>query len=114
VSEFYIIDLRPEWLRNPCITLWRPDACGYAYPLAWAGKYDEAEVRRGGSYYAQKGKRYWQRFPVPCEAVEALAAPLASRIVDCWKEGPHILNTGKNRMALRRARYVPTPLKPWP
>lgn len=105
--QFYIIDLRPEWTRNPCVTLWRPDDCGYAYPLAWAGKYDRATVDKGGSYYTQKGKRYWQRFAVPCEIVEAIAAPLTSRIVDCWQAGPHLLNTGKVRMALRKARYRP-------
>lgn len=106
-AQFYIIDLRPEWLRNPCVTLWRPDACGYAYPLAWSGKYTRAEVEKRWTYYNQKGVRYWQRFAVPCAAVEALAAELPTKIVDCWREGPHILNTGKNRMALRKARYIP-------
>jgi len=107
-EEFFIVDLRPEWRKKPCITLWRPDDRGYTYPLAWAGRYSREQVDEGGSYYTQKGERYYQRFAVPCSIVEAMAAPLATRIVECWEAGPHLLNTGKVRMALRKARYRPT------
>ncbi|WP_264045104.1 hypothetical protein [Methylobacterium flocculans] len=105
---FYVIDLRPEWTVNPCITLWRPNDSGYAYPRAWAGKYTRKQIDEGGEHYATKGGgRYYQRFAVTCETVEQMAAPLSEKIVDCWKEGPHILNSGKARVALRRARYQP-------
>lgn len=112
-EEFYIVDLRPEWTRRPCVSLWRPNDAGYAYPLAWSGRYTREQVDKGGSYYTQKGKRYFQRFAVRCDLVEGLAAPLTSKIVDCWQEGPHLLNSGKMRSALRRARYVPS-LPPLP
>lgn len=104
---YYVIDLRPEWTCRPCISLWRPNDCGYAYPLAWAGKYTAERINEGGSYYTEQGVRYFQRFAVACDIVEGLAEILPTKIVDCWQEGPHLLNTAKNRAALRRARYRP-------
>lgn len=43
MTEFFIVDLRPEWRGNPYVTLWRPDDAGYAYPLPWAGRYSKAQ-----------------------------------------------------------------------
>lgn len=106
-TEFYVIDLRPKWLRNPCITLWRPNDAGYAYPLSWAGRYSRERIEEKREYYSQQGARYWQRFAVPCDVVEKLGVEVPKGLVDCWEHGLHVLNTGKNRMALRRNRYRP-------
>lgn len=103
---FYIVELRPEWTGNPCIALWRPDEAGCAFPLVWAGKYTREQIVEGGERYTTKaGGKYYQRFAVPCEIIERMAAPLSSRVVDSWEEGPHLLNTGRTRVALRNARY---------
>lgn len=77
------------------------------YPLSRAGKYTAERINEGGSYYTDKVVRYFQRFAVACDIVEGLAEILPTKIVDCWQEGPHLLNTAMNRAALRRARYRP-------
>jgi hypothetical protein len=109
--KFYIVDLRPEWAGRPCISFWRPDNCGYAYPLAWSGRYDEATIVEGGAYYTKQDGSRWVRFAAPCEVVERLAVPTPPRIVD-GNVGPVVMNTGKNRSALRRARFTPAQTEP--
>lgn len=103
-QQFYIVDLRPEWARRPCITFWRPGNAGYAYPLPWSGRYDEATVVDAGTYHTRQEGRRWVRFAVPCEVVEQMSVPTPPKIVD-GDVGPVVLNTGANRIALRRARY---------
>jgi hypothetical protein len=107
-GPFYIVDLRVEWSRRPYITVWRPDNKGYAYPLPWAGLYDQATVNAGGDYYSTKdGTREWRRFPVPRHVVEALAIPQPEPGVIDGNVGPVLRNNVHIRDALRRARYVP-------
>jgi len=107
MSQFYIVDLRPEWSRNPYITFWRPDCAGYAYPLPWAGKYSREEVERRGEYLTTKGYkgRYFIRFAVLCETVELLAEQPKPGVID-HNTGPVVVNNGKIRSFLRRHRYV--------
>ena len=106
--EFYIVDLRKEWATRPCVTVWRPNNCGYAYPLSWAGRYDEATVVEGGPYYSRQEGRRWERFAVPCDVVDKLAIATPPRIVD-GDAGPVVMNTGVNRTILRCARFRPPP-----
>lgn len=117
-AEFFIVDLRPEWRRLPCIMLWRPNNAGYAYPLPWAGRYSEATVIAGKSYYTQTEGRRHTRFAVRCDVVEKLAGEPPPGIVD-GDAGSVVLNTGANRIALRKARYRlaetgPSPIAPAP
>lgn len=114
MSDFYIIDMRPEWSRKPYITVWRPDDAGYAYPLSWGGKYSKETVDAAPGYYCNRGacasgqpRKRLTRFPVPCDVVEALAIPKPTpRIID-GDTGPVLVNDAKTRAALRKAKYMP-------
>lgn len=109
VELFYIIDVRENFRRNPYITLWRSKDSGYAYPLPWAGKYTRAQVDSHPDYYYTVrfgSTRILDRYPVPCEAVEALGVEPARGAID-GDAGPVIRNTRAVRDALRKHRYVP-------
>ena len=113
---FFIVDLRPEWNKNPYVTFWRPEDAGYCYPLPWAGKYTRARVEEGGSYYtarawtSPKGPgRLFTRFAVRCSDIESLGGPPDTEgrgRVD-GNTGPVLRNSGAMRNALRRLRYRP-------
>jgi hypothetical protein len=99
----YIVDLRPEWSGNPCITLWRPKNAGYAYAVEWAGHYTFAEIHKGGDYYTKTEGGRLIRFGVLAEQVKKLAVPP-------WRDGIFdrglvvtcLPNTGEMRTTLRR------------
>jgi hypothetical protein len=110
-AEFYIVDLRPEWRKSksyPYITVWRPNDCGYAYALSWAGIYSKARVDSKPHYYANaKGTRRLMNFPVPRDVVESLSIPEPrSGLID-GNAGPVLPNTPSVRYALWRAAYRP-------
>lgn len=114
MSDFYIVDMRPDWARKPYITVWRPDDAGYAYPLAWAGKYSKDRVDANPGYYCNRGatasgqpRRHLTRFPVPCAVVEALAVAEPKPGVVDGDTGPVLINDAKTRAALRKAKYLP-------
>jgi hypothetical protein len=117
MTDFYIIDLRPSFAKNPYITVWRPNDAGYAYPLPWAGKYSKERVGERPGYYAARessksGKTdILLRFPVPCAVVEALAIPRPRPSIIDGGAGPVLVNDARTRAALRRAKYLPTPAK---
>lgn len=110
-DEFYIVDMRPEWQRPkryPYITVWRPNNCGYAFPLAWAGIYTKECVDSAPGYYANaKGTGTLMNFPVPRAVVEALAIPAPRPGVVEEDVGPVLPNTTEVRNALRAACYRP-------
>ena len=101
-GEFYICDLRQSWAKQWAVTFWRPDNAGYAYPLSWAGKYDKLAIENGGDYYFEREAGKMTRFPVPCDIADALATPSPPGKID-GDAGPVVLNTPKNRAALRKA-----------
>lgn len=104
----YIVDLRSEWARKPYITVWRPDDCGYAFPLSWAGRYEWSKIEAGGSYYAtRQGTTRWKRFPVPCEVVERLAIPKPKPGIIDNDAGPVLVNDRRTRAALLKAKKLP-------
>lgn len=98
---FYVADFRPEWSKNPCVTFWRPESAGYAYPLPWSGRYTRDEVIPG--YHDKREGRRLIRFAVPCAVVDALGAMPPAGLIDD-NSGPVVLNTADNRRALRNAR----------
>lgn len=98
--------MRPEWLRRPYITFWRPDDAGYVYPLSWAGDYSRNEVVAGGNYYRAKNGRWLIRFAVPRSVAEAMATGPNKGEID-GDAGPAVPNTPKNRANLRRAAFTP-------
>lgn len=117
---FYIVDLRPEWNKNPYVSFWRPDDAGYCYPLPWAGKYTAERVAERHSYYTHKEwtstkgpGRLFTRFPIRCADVEAIVAEMGGPPdtkgrgrVD-GNTGPVLRMSGAMRNALRRLRYSP-------
>jgi hypothetical protein len=107
-DEFYIVDLRSVWKRNPYITFWRPRDAGYAYPLPWAGRYTKANVDEGGRYYygSKDHKTRIDRFPVRCDVVERYGVQPAPGHID-GDAGPVVPNTKEIRQALKAARYRP-------
>jgi len=113
-TEFFIVDLRPEWCRNPYVTLWRPNDAGYAYPLPWSGRYSKQAVDEGGSYYfgSEGHGRQIHRFPVPCDVVERLStAKPAAHMID-GDVGPVVPNAAEIKKALKAARYKPAAIQP--
>ena len=107
-TEFYIVDVRPEWRKQRYITLWRKDNAGYCWSVPWAGVYSLATVSKNGGYYANKdGRARYARFPVPREAVERLATEQPRQGDIDGNVGPILLNDEATRRALRAARYIP-------
>ena len=108
-DEFYIVDVREGFKRNPYITLWRPNNANYAYPLPWAGRYTRSQIEEAAGYYHKKRhghERTLDRYPVPCAVVERFAVAPAKGLID-GDAGPVLPNTPGVRNALRRARMIP-------
>lgn len=111
-EAFYIVDVRQEFKGRPYITVWRPKNAGYAYPLAWAGRYTREQVDAQPGYYHKRryrSARALDRYPVPCSVVERLAVAPAPGVVD-GDAGPVLPNHPAIRAALSRARYTPAHL----
>lgn len=111
-QDFYVVDVREEWTkaaRHPFVTLWGPDNVGYVYSLERAGRYTIETLTPGYHYQHVYGStRGLLRYPVACKIVEAMAVPVPDDLRQMWRDvrGPIILNTGKNRTALRAARFL--------
>jgi hypothetical protein len=108
-DEFYIVDLRAEWRGKRYVTLWRSNDCGYCFSLPWAGRYSREKVDAGGAYYSKRKwqSSTWERFPVPCAVVDALATEQPRPGDIDGDVGPILLKTNAVTAALRRARYIP-------
>lgn len=108
-NEFYIVDVRAEFSRNPYITLWRPGNAGYAYPLPWAGRYTRNQIENRPGYYHKKRHghvRTLDRYPVPCAIVERFGVDPDKGLVD-GNVGPVLPNTAEVRSALQKAHFTP-------
>jgi hypothetical protein len=103
---YYICDLRSNWRKNPCVTFWRPENAGYAYPLPWAGRYTLAEVNADPGYYWErpygKPKGALIRFPILCSEVDKFGAEPTPGLVD-GNVGPIVWQTARIVKALRAA-----------
>jgi hypothetical protein len=111
MTEYYILDVRKVWSKRPYLTFWRPNNEGYTYPLAWAGKYTQDEIDKQPDYYYKHrfgSKRILERYPVPCQIVNAMIDNPDSGTID-GNVGPIIRNTVKNKTKLRNSRYIPIP-----
>lgn len=105
---YYVIDVRPEWLCRPYISLWGAKNSGYYYTLApgYAGLYTRESLDPGYHYKIRYGcRRALDRFPVPREVCERLASE-PDRTGRHGIEGPGlaIRNTAANRSMLRKHR----------
>lgn len=76
MSDYYIVNLSHHRREQLYITVWRPDCKGYAWPLSWAGRYSEAEVRSHLGYYNSG-----ENIAVPCHILDEMAiAPLPGQV----------------------------------
>ncbi|UGQ44938.1 hypothetical protein [Massilia endophytica] len=91
MSACYIVSVK--WTRrdSPYITFWRPDDCGYAWPLSWAGRYAEDDVLANKDYYHNGVST----IAVPCMLVDNLGVPPVKGTVD-GDAGPVVLNNRTN------------------
>lgn len=103
-GAFYICDLRLSWRHKKFVTFWRPNDCGYAFPLPWAGKYTLQDVLEDIGYYWGRNslskKSPFIRFPVPCSAVDAIAVTPPPGVID-GDVGPVVPMTAETRRYLR-------------
>lgn len=112
-DQFYIVDLRTTFTKNPYVTLWRPDSKGYCYPIPWAGVYTMDEIKAHPSYYSirrwmlstESETGPWDRFPVPVDSISTMLSQPKPGVVD-GDVGPVIINNLIHRTALRRRRLV--------
>ncbi|MBN6820668.1 hypothetical protein JRF84_13880 [Methylobacterium organophilum] len=119
-QRFFVVDFRKEWTRKPYLTFWGPDSAGYCWSLPMAGRYTAAELDASVGYHTRR--RYvpsrgnyvgpWERFGVPCEVVEALAAEPDRQ--GRWRldegMGPIVRQSAAIRKLLTEKLYVPQPV----
>lgn len=103
--SFYVVNLSHLNREHKYVTFWRPDDCGYAFPLSWAGRYPESVVREHLRYY-NRG----DNIAVPCSVVEALAVDPAKGDIDN-DAGPVVLSNRDNWKVLL-ANVIETPPSP--
>ena len=87
---YYIVNLSHTHREHRYMSFWRPECKGYAYPLSWAGKYEEHEVRAHLDYYNSG-----ENIAVPCEVVDALSSTPRPGDID-GDAGPVVLSTRKH------------------
>lgn len=106
MSEFYIASpkhtLKPR--QHGYITFFRPANAGYAWPLSWAGKYEEAEVRDPKQYLSD-GE---DTLAIPYGIVDAIAVQPKKGDID-GDAGPVVLNTKENWAYLRQHALIVQP-----
>lgn len=103
--DYYIVNLSHTKLADKYVTVWRPDCKGYAWPLSWAGKYSEAEVRGKLDYYNSG-----ENVAVPCHVLDYMAVPPTPGAVD-GDAGPVVPSTAANWQRLL-ANVIATPKYP--
>lgn len=107
---YYVVSLK--WTRrdDAYISFWRPANAGYAYPLSWAGKYEEARVSEHPEYYHNG----FDTIAVPCSIVDALAIQPKQGMIDN-DAGPVVPNTEAswfhiiNSLVGRQPKHAPQP-----
>lgn len=88
--EFYIVNLTHLHRSHLYVTVWRPEDCGYAWPLSWAGRYPESQVRANLGYYNSGSN-----VAVPCEVLDALAVAPEKGYID-GDAGPVVPSNAEN------------------
>lgn len=109
MSDFYIVSVKHTRRDSLYITVWRPNDCGYAWPLSWAGKYSEGAVTEYLDYYHNGHSS----IAVPSEVVDALAVPVIPGTVDN-DAGPVVMNNRENWRRILDAMPWPPADKPKP
>lgn len=107
--DYYIVSVCHTQRQHQYVTLWRPDNKGYAWPLAWAGKYDHEAVLADLGYYNSG----CANIAVRADVIEALAIPPKPGTIDN-DAGPVVMNNAANWRAMLKAliqkpRHEPRP-----
>lgn len=89
--DCYVVSLKHTQRRHAYITVWRPDDCGYAFPLSWAGRYPIERIMAHLGYYNSG----CSAVAVPCSVLDAVAVDPAPGMID-GNAGPVVLNTRAN------------------
>lgn len=82
------------------ITLWRPQAAGYAWALPWAGLYDETDALRHSSA-PDDDYPETHTYAAPLSSIQPLFVAPAPGMIDN-DAGPVLPNTAQNWKAIRR------------
>ena len=109
MRDFYIVSLKHTRRDNQYITVWRPDDCGYAWPLSWAGKYTEGAVKAMPGYYHSG----CSAIAVPCSVLDEMAVETIPGTID-GDAGPVVMNNRANWLRILRSMpwkpdYEPKP-----
>lgn len=109
MSDFYIVSVKHTRRDSLYITVWRSNDCGYAWPLSWAGKYDEARIKELPGYYHSG----CSNIAVPCEVLDKMAVPTIAGTVD-GDAGPVVMNNRSNWQRILKAMPWPPAYQPKP
>lgn len=105
-KQFYVVSLKHTHREHLYITFWRPDHCGYAWPLSWAGRYSESHVREHLDYL-----NCGYTVCVPCDVVDPLAVEPVKGYID-GNAGPVVPNNLENWKQLLAA-VIEQPAEPY-
>jgi len=107
--DYYIVNLSHQRRDQEYIDVWRPECKGYAWPLSWAGRYAESEVRSALDYYNSG-----ENVAVPCRVLDEIAIPKPKpRQID-GDAGPVVPNTRETWQTILANVIAPPKFRPWP
>lgn len=104
MTTYYVVSVKHTKRCDLYVTVWRPNDCGYAYPLSWAGKYEEDLVLAKLGYYNSG----CSAVAVPCEVLDRLGVSPSPGMVD-GNVGPVVLNNAATWRAIKANVIMPTP-----
>jgi len=107
--DYYIVNLSHLRRDQLYVAVWRPDCSGYAWPLSWAGKYPEEEVRKDLDYFNDG----CVNIAVPCEVLDAMAVVPEKGWIDN-DAGPVVRNIRENWKRMLESVIAPTKHQSWP
>ena len=111
MTDCYIVNLSHNHRTDKYISVWRPNNCGYAWPLSWAGRYPRDLVMRNLHYY----NTGTANIAVPCEVLDVLKEdPDPGDILAEGDPGPVVRHTRENWKKIIAACVAKPPYPPDP
>lgn len=108
-DDCFVVNLSHHKQEDRYITFWRPEDCGYAWPLAWAGRYRREDVIKSQGYYNSG----YGNIAIPCHAVASMLEDPEPGMIDN-NAGPVVRNTKENWLQILAAVVVEPGERPWP
>ncbi len=109
MADCYIVSTKHTRRDARYITFWRPDNCGYSWPLSWAGRYSSENVMASQDYY----NNGHSTVAVPCSVIDPMGVAPEPGMVD-GDTGPVVLNNKANWTAILAAALAPPLHQPEP